>query len=111
MDASNSDRSTPKAAPGPAARHGDVVLEVAAARPLSRSPEIDTPSSPVVRLTEPLPLDCGQSLAAVQIAYKTYGTLNADKSNAILVCHALTGDQHVASDHPVDRQARLVGRR
>ena len=50
---------------------------------------------------EPLPLDCGVSLAPFTVAYQTYGTLNADKSNAILVCHALTGDQFVAETHPV----------
>ena len=72
-------------------------------RPLARSPEIDTPSSLVVHFpaSEPLLLDCGQALAPYQIAYKTYGRLNAEKSNAILICHALTGDQHVASNHPV----------
>jgi len=49
----------------------------------------------------PLKLDAGVELSPFQIAYKTYGTLNADKSNAVMVCHALTGDQHVASIHPV----------
>ena len=48
-----------------------------------------------------LPLDGGQTLAGVTLAYNTYGTLNADASNAVLVCHALTGDQHVASAHPL----------
>jgi homoserine O-acetyltransferase len=50
---------------------------------------------------KPLRLDAGVELAPFQIAYKTYGTLNAARSNAVLVCHALTGDQHVASRHPV----------
>ncbi|MGU9979843.1 homoserine O-acetyltransferase [Phreatobacter sp. HK31-P] len=50
---------------------------------------------------EPLVLDAGIALAPFQIAYRTYGRLNAARSNAILVCHALTGDQHVASDNPV----------
>jgi homoserine O-acetyltransferase len=40
-------------------------------------------------------------LAPWRIAYQTYGTLNADRSNAILLCHALTGDQHVANVNPV----------
>jgi homoserine O-acetyltransferase/O-succinyltransferase len=61
--------------------------------------EVETPSSHVVRFpaSAPLKLDCQRLLAPFQIAYQTYGTLNAEKSNAILVCHALTGDQHVAN--------------
>jgi len=48
-----------------------------------------------------LRLDSGAMLEPLEIAYKTYGQLNAEKSNAILVCHALTGDQHAASIHPL----------
>ena len=51
--------------------------------------------------TQSLRLDAGVDLAGLTVAYQTYGTLNAQKSNAVLVCHALTGDQHVASVHPV----------
>ncbi|WP_298817057.1 homoserine O-acetyltransferase [uncultured Roseibium sp.] len=50
---------------------------------------------------EPLKLDSGVKLGPWQIAYETYGELNADKSNAIVICHALTGDQYVASTNPV----------
>jgi homoserine O-acetyltransferase len=50
---------------------------------------------------DPLPLDNGRNLPIFDIAYETYGTLNAAGSNAVLVCHALTGDQHVAGTHPV----------
>ena len=50
---------------------------------------------------EPLELDGGTVLAPYTLAYQTYGGLNADKSNAVLVCHALTGDQHVANEHPI----------
>ncbi len=53
---------------------------------------------------KPLKLDAGVELAPFQIAYKTYGTLNAARSNAVLVCHALTGDQHAASPHPVTKK-------
>jgi homoserine O-acetyltransferase len=52
-------------------------------------------------LERPLPLDCGVALGPVTIAYETYGRLNAAHSNAVLVCHALTGDQHAASTHPI----------
>lgn len=48
-----------------------------------------------------LRLDCGKELGPYRVAYQTYGTLNADKSNAVLICHALTGDQFVAETHPV----------
>jgi homoserine O-acetyltransferase/O-succinyltransferase len=44
------------------------------------------------------------ALAPWQVAYQTYGTLNAARSNAVLVCHALTGDQHVANVHPVTQK-------
>jgi homoserine O-acetyltransferase len=50
---------------------------------------------------KPLRLDAGVDLSPFQIAFKTYGTLNAARSNAVLICHALTGDQHVASVHPM----------
>jgi homoserine O-acetyltransferase/O-succinyltransferase len=65
--------------------------------------EVHAPSSAVVRFDEraPLRLACQQLLAPFTVAYQTYGQLNAAKSNAILICHALTGDQHVANKHPV----------
>ncbi len=64
-------------------------------------------------LPAPLPLDGGQALDGVTVAFETYGELAPDKGNAILVCHALTGDQYVASDHPVTGKPgwweRMVG--
>jgi homoserine O-acetyltransferase len=48
-----------------------------------------------------LTLDSGARLKGLEIAYRTYGQLNADRSNAVLVCHALTMDQHVASENPL----------
>ncbi|MEA2953915.1 MAG: homoserine O-acetyltransferase/O-succinyltransferase [Alphaproteobacteria bacterium] len=68
------------------------------------SREVDNPrDSLIVRFgpDRPLRLDAGVELTPFQIAYKTYGTLNPQRSNAVLVCHALTGDHHVASKHPV----------
>nr|WP_277348877.1 homoserine O-acetyltransferase [Sneathiella limimaris] len=49
----------------------------------------------------PMPLDCGAMMSDISVAYNTYGKLNEDKSNAILVCHALTGDQFAASRQPL----------
>jgi homoserine O-acetyltransferase/O-succinyltransferase len=58
-------------------------------------------TSLIFRSDQGLLLDNGSSLAPFEIAYQTYGELNAAKSNAILICHALTGDQHVANPHPL----------
>ncbi len=53
-------------------------------------------------VTEPLALDSGASLSKYTIAYQTYGRLDADRSNAILICHALTGDQYAGPGaHPI----------
>ena len=74
------------------------------------APEIASKS---VTLSADLPLDSGQVLVDAQIAYETYGELNDDRSNAILICHALTGDQYVASNHPITGKPgwweRIVG--
>jgi homoserine O-acetyltransferase len=51
--------------------------------------------------SQSLCLDSGGRIEGLEVAYQTYGHLNADRSNAILICHALTGDQYVASSHPV----------
>ena len=69
----------------------------------THSREADAPTSSVMTFAaeRPLPLDSGGALTPLTIAYQTYGTLDRDKSNAVLVCHALTGDQHVANVHPV----------
>jgi homoserine O-acetyltransferase len=48
-----------------------------------------------------LTLDSGERLSPLTIAWKSFGRLNADKSNAVLLCHALTGDQYATGVHPV----------
>ncbi len=84
---------------------GKLMAEVTTARdPSSRSREADEPrDSLLVRFAadNPLKLDAGVELSPFQVAYKTYGKLNQERTNAILIGHALTGDQHVASEHPV----------
>ncbi|WP_425228609.1 homoserine O-acetyltransferase MetX [Sphingomonas sp.] len=66
-----------------------------------------------VVLPGPLALDGGGSLAPIEIAYETYGALAPDGRNAVLICHALTMDQHVASPSPRTGKpgwwARVVG--
>jgi len=52
-------------------------------------------------VNNPLKLDCGQTIKDFPIAYETYGELNEKKNNAILIFHALTGDQFVAGDNPI----------
>jgi homoserine O-acetyltransferase len=49
----------------------------------------------VLGVERPLRLDCGVELGPYRVAYQTYGTLNGDKSNAVLICHALTGSADV----------------
>jgi homoserine O-acetyltransferase len=69
----------------------------------------------IVRLArhEPLVLECGVSISDFPLAYQTYGTLNARRNNAILVCHALSGDQYLCGEHPVTGKGgwweRMVG--
>jgi homoserine O-acetyltransferase len=62
---------------------------------------------------QPLRLDSGAQLENLEIAYRTWGTLNADGTNAVLICHALSLDQHVAGVHPASGKpgwwTRLVG--
>lgn len=52
-------------------------------------------------VNDPLCLSSGETLSPFNVAYKSWGTLNADKSNAILVCHALTGDQYARGKNPL----------
>ena len=53
---------------------------------------------------KPLKLDCGQTISDFPLAYETYGKLNDKKDNAILVFHALTGDQFAADINPVTKK-------
>ncbi|HCN47212.1 MAG TPA: homoserine O-acetyltransferase [Pseudomonas sp.] len=59
----------------------------------------------IARFDEPLALACGRSLASYELIYETYGTLNSSASNAVLICHALSGHHHAAGYHkPEDRK-------
>src|SRR5690242_14082692 len=82
--------------------------DLTSARETADAPrEADQPRDSLVAhfgVDKPLRLDAGVDLSPFQIAYKTYGSLNAARSNAVLICHALTGDQHVASVHPVTKK-------
>jgi homoserine O-acetyltransferase len=65
-----------------------------------RSVGVVTPQ--VARFAAPLSLRCGASLRDYELVYETYGTLNADRSNAVLVCHALNASHHVAGHYADD---------
>ncbi|HYF92873.1 MAG TPA: homoserine O-acetyltransferase [Symbiobacteriaceae bacterium] len=59
----------------------------------------------VATAANPLPLDCGRALSEVTLCYETFGTLSERADNAVLICHALTGDSHVAGKYdPADRK-------
>ncbi|APG63411.1 homoserine O-acetyltransferase [Sphingorhabdus lutea] len=66
-----------------------------------------------VRLLGPLTLSNGAQFAPLEFAYESYGTLNEARDNAVLICHALTGDHYVASTHPLTGKpgwwTRMVG--
>ena len=83
--------------------------------PAPENASTDTVGGGVFRLPagSALPLDSGARLDGLEIAYQTYGVLNDARSNAVLVCHALTGDQYAAGAHPVSGKSgwwsRLIG--
>ena len=69
---------------------------------IDEAPSVGMVKTQTVRLIDPpdkLSLESGKSLTPIDVAYETYGTLNRDKSNAILLCHALSGDAHAAGYH------------
>ncbi len=61
-----------------------------------------TPATFVI--DEPFHLACGDTLEHVELVYETYGTLNANRSNAVLICHALSGNHHCAGLYEGDRK-------
>jgi len=59
-------------------------------------------SPTTLHIDNPITLDCGRSLPSYDLIYETYGELNANKSNAVLICHALSGDHHAAGYHDME---------
>jgi homoserine O-acetyltransferase len=66
---------------------------------------VQTKTIRVVEPDNPLKLDCGKTLAPIDVAYETYGELNDAGDNAVMICHALSGDAHVAGlNSPDDKK-------
>jgi homoserine O-acetyltransferase len=94
---------------GPQFFQGPLLVDTTGAIPLLRPMSIqqtlradqDSGSVMTFPADQPLRLDSGGAVEGLQVAFTTYGRLNEERSNAILICHALSLDQHVASDHPV----------
>ncbi|HEY4041467.1 MAG TPA: homoserine O-acetyltransferase [Rhodopila sp.] len=70
-------------------------------QPATRFDSAKSYSHTHVTFDDGIELECGTKLRRHTVAYRTYGLLNADRSNAVLICHALTLDQYVAEDHPI----------
>lgn len=67
-------------------------------------PSIGIVTPQTARFEDPIHLKSGAALERFDLVYETYGTLNAAKSNAVLICHALSGNHHVAGYHSEDRK-------
>ena len=69
---------------------------------MSQTSSVGIVAPQIAHFNEPLTLKSGQVLPQFNLVYETYGELNADKSNAVLICHALSGHHHVAGKHSED---------
>jgi len=66
---------------------------------------VETKTIRVVEADQPMTLDCGKELGPIDVAYETYGQLSPAQDNVVLICHALSGNAHVAGYHsPEDRK-------
>ena len=61
----------------------------------------------IFKCADPIKLSCGMTLDNYELIYETYGKLNKNKDNAVLVCHALSGNQHVAGRHKKTDKSRF----
>ena len=66
--------------------------------------EIGIVQTQFATVADELVLESGESLGPITLAYETYGELNGERSNAVLICHALSGDAHVAGYHKGEKK-------